>query len=177
MAKKILSDKDSALFRQTVGKVTIIKDDKVLLKPKVRVRAKDNREETFQRTAIVDEPLRAEDSLNFLTTGLPKNLLKKLRQGYFGLDAKLDLHGLNSYQAQRKLHRFLDDSVEEGCQCVHIIHGKGYGSKNNYPILKNNLNSWLKQHRDVQAFCSALPKNGGTGAVWVLLHLADKYQS
>jgi DNA-nicking Smr family endonuclease len=27
----------------------------------------------------------------------------------------------------------------------------------------------------VQAFCSASPKDGGTGAVFVLLRLSDKY--
>jgi len=58
---------------------------------------------------------------------------------------------------------------------VHIIHGKGYRSENSHPVLKNNLNQWLRQHRDVQAFCSASAKDGGAGAVLVLLHLAEKY--
>ncbi|MDD1606319.1 MAG: Smr/MutS family endonuclease, partial [Methylococcaceae bacterium] len=57
----------------------------------------------------------------------------------------------------------------------HIVHGKGHRSPDNYPIIKNNLNVWLRQHKDVQAFCSATPKNGGTGAVVVLLQLSEKY--
>jgi DNA-nicking Smr family endonuclease len=43
-------------------------------------------------------------------------------------------------------------------------------------VLKNNLNSWLRQHKDVQAFCSTPPKDGGTGAIFVLLQLSEKYR-
>jgi DNA-nicking Smr family endonuclease len=56
------------------------------------------------------------------------------------------------------------------------VHGKGYRSLDNQPVLKNNLNLWLRQHRDVQAFCSASPKDGGAGAVLVLLRLSEKYR-
>jgi DNA-nicking Smr family endonuclease len=43
------------------------------------------------------------------------------------------------------------------------------------PVIKNELNRWLRQHKDVQAFCSASQKDGGTGALFVLLRLSDKY--
>jgi len=52
---------------------------------------------------------------------------------------------------------------------VRIIHGKGYGSREQAPVLKNSLNSWLRQHPDVLAFSSTRPEHGGTGAVHVLL--------
>lgn len=181
MSKKILSDEERALFRQTVGKVKVIEHNSVLLKPNKKPKAVPqsqnfDEENSSQKTSIAGEQLRAEDSLSFLATGLQKNVLKKMRRGYFGLDAELDLHGLNSHQANQQLQRFLRDCVEEGCHCVHIIHGKGYRSENNFPILKNNLNIWLRQHHDVQAFCSASAKDGGTGAVLVLLYLSDKYK-
>ena len=76
---------------------------------------------------------------------------------------------------KNNLLHFLHDCAETGCRCVHIVHGKGYRSADNHPVLKNNLNLWLRQHKDVQAFCSAPPKDGGTGAVFVLLQLAEKY--
>ncbi len=176
MAKNKLSDDDSTLFRQMVGKVTTIEQDKVLLNPISSVNlTMVNQKRSLQETLTMEKLLKAEDHLSFLAAGLHKDVLKKLLKGYFGLDAELDLHGLTRHQAQRQLQRFLNDCIEEGCQCVHIIHGKGYRSENNYPILKNNLNNWLRQHRDVLAFCSASPKEGGTGAVLVLLHLTDKY--
>jgi DNA-nicking Smr family endonuclease len=115
------------------------------------------------------------DSLNFLSAGLQNNVLKKLRRGYFGVDAEIDLHGLTGYDAKRQLLHFLHNSVQDGCRCVHIVHGKGYRSQDNLPVIKNELNQWLRQHKDVQAFCSASPKDGGTGAVFVLLRLSDKY--
>ncbi len=40
--------------------------------------------------------------------------------------------------------------------------------------LKTHVNSWLRQHRDVLAFVSAPEKQGGTGAVLVLLKRAEK---
>ena len=88
---------------------------------------------------------------------------------------KLIWHGLSRAQAQQQLLKFLHLSSQNGWRCVRIIHGKGYRSPDNQPILKNSVNQWLRQHRDVLAFCSAKPADGGTGAVYVLLKLSNKY--
>ncbi len=182
MAKKILTPEDSNLFRQAIGTVLIVKRDKVSLTPV-------NKPKPYPKPAVINveghlidtatslaiAPVGIEDSLSFLKTGLQNKVLKKLRRGYFGLDAEIDLHGLSSDEAKRQLLNFLYRCIEEGCRCVHIVHGKGHRSPDNHPILKNNLNLWLRQHKDVLAFCSAAPKNGGTGAVLVLLQLSEKY--
>jgi len=182
VAKKILSPEDSDLFKQAIGKVHKVKSDKVLLTP-------DNKPKPYPKRPAVNveghliypeaslelDKVGIEDRLSFLNTGLQHKVLKKLRQGFFGLDAEIDLHGLTSEEAKRQLLNFLHHCVEDGCRCVHIVHGKGHRSPDNHPILKNNLNLWLRQHKDVQAFCSASQKNGGTGAVVVLLQLSEKY--
>lgn len=98
-----------------------------------------------------------------------------MRRGHYGLDADLDLHGLTSAEARREMLKFLHYCEQDGCRCVRIIHGKGYRSENNLPVLKNDLNIWLRQRQEVQAFCSAAQKEGGTGAVIVLLRLSGKY--
>ena len=181
MAKKNLTPEDSDLFRQTIGKVHVVKSDKVLLtadkKPKPYPKSQVvNVEEHLCGAAEFDiEKVGLEDSLSYTAPGLQHNVLKKLRKGQFGLNAEIDLHGLSSNEAKRQLLHFLHDCIENGCRCVHIVHGKGYRSADNHPVLKNNLNLWLRQHKDVQAFCSAPPKDGGTGAVYVLLQLAEKY--
>ncbi|MDH5572217.1 MAG: Smr/MutS family endonuclease, partial [Gammaproteobacteria bacterium] len=54
-------------------------------------------------------------------------------------------------------------------RCVRIIHGKGYGSVSQQPVLKQFVNYWLRQREDIMAFCSARQADGGTGAVYVLL--------
>lgn len=181
MAKKNLTSEDSDLFRQTIGKVRVIKNDKVPLtvdnkpKPYPKSQAVNVEEHLSGSTEFDIENVGLEDSLSYTAPGLQHNVLKKLRKGHFGLDAEIDLHGLNSNDAKRQLLHFLHDCVEDGCRCVHIVHGKGYRSADNHPVLKNNLNLWLRQHKDVQAFCSAPPRDGGTGAVFVLLQLAEKY--
>jgi DNA-nicking Smr family endonuclease len=177
VAKKNLTPEDSDLFRQTIGKVHTVKSDKVLLtggnKPKPYPKSQAvNVEEHLSGTAKVDETVGIDDSLSFMAPGLQHGVLKKLRKGQFGLDAEIDLHGLTSNDAKQQLLHFLHDCIKDGCRCVHIIHGKGYRSADNHPVLKNNLNLWLRQHQSVQAFCSAPPKDGGTGAVFVLLQLS-----
>ncbi len=181
MAKKTLSAEDSALFRQSIGKVKTIESNIRTIekaeKPKPYPQ-KQNRQIENKFKQSIDQNIQKlyqEDSLYFLAPGLQKNVLKKLRKGYYGLDASLDLHGLTSQEALHQLSRFLHFSIENGHRCVHIIHGKGYGSENNQPVLKNDINIWLRQHQDVQAFCSTPPKEGGTGAVFVLLKLSQKY--
>jgi DNA-nicking Smr family endonuclease len=184
VAKKILTHQESDLFRQSVGEVRAVKSDKILLekehkpKPYPRKKALDTSEcslNDFVTEMDIDQ-LGIEDSLSFSMPGLQKNVLKKLRRGAYGFDAEIDLHGLSSQEAKQRLIQFLHRCVEDGCRSVHIIHGKGFRSPDNLPVLKNNLNSWLRQHQDVQAFCSALPKDGGTGAIIVLLQLAEKYR-
>ncbi|MGZ4955563.1 MAG: Smr/MutS family protein [Methylobacter sp.] len=183
MTKKNLTPEDSDLFRITIGKVRTVESDKVLL-------TKDSKPKPFPKSQTVNveehlsgivefdvEKVSLEDSMSFMIPGLQHTILKKLRKGQFGLDAEIDLHGLNSNEAKRQLLHFLHDCVEDGCRCVHIVHGKGYRSADNHPVLKNNLNIWLRQHKDVQAFCSAPPKDGGTGAVFVLLQLSEKYNA
>ncbi|WP_341325343.1 Smr/MutS family protein [Methylotuvimicrobium sp. KM2] len=180
MRKKSLTQEDRDLFRQTVGKVISIDSDKLHLsttpkpKPIPAKRSVDNAQ-SLDESILVTELLSLEDSLSFLSPGLQKNVLRKMRKGHYGLDAEIDLHGLSSHEAKKQLLRFLHSCVEEGFRCVCIVHGKGYRSPDNLPILKNSLNLWLRQHRDVQAFCSAPHREGGTGAVFVLLRLTDKY--
>jgi len=175
VAKKNLTPEDRDLFRLTIGKVQAVKSDKVLLtenrkpKPYPKQQPIDTEERLNDAAEFDVEKLGLEDSLSFTAPGLQHNVLKKLRKGQFEQEAEIDLHGLNSNAAKQQLLNFLHDSVARGYRCVHIVHGKGYRSEGNHPVLKNNLNLWLRQHRDVQAFCSASPKDGGTGAVLVLL--------
>lgn len=181
MTKKNLSDADSQLFRQTIGQVKKIKHNSVTLKPKpLKPIPKEKLLESNFNTNPIEKvklQLTAEAKVSFLAAGLQRNLLKQLQCGYFELDVSLDLHGLNSYQAQKSTARFLHECIENGYRCVHIVHGKGYRSEANYPVLKNDLNIWLRNHIDVQAFCSATPKEGGTGAMLVLLSVSEKYWS
>jgi DNA-nicking Smr family endonuclease len=181
VTKKIISPKDRDLFRQTIGDVRAVKSDKVQLKqndlpkPFKKPQPYDLNESLHHSIEPDIDNVSHEETLSFTAPGIQNSVLAKLRKGFFGVQAEIDLHGLNSETAKQQLLHFLNDSTKAGYRCVHIIHGKGYRSTDSHPVLKNNLNRWLRQHKDVQAFCSASQRHGGAGAVYVLLKTSRVY--
>jgi DNA-nicking Smr family endonuclease len=109
------------------------------------------------------------EELNYARPGLQHQVFRRLRRGQFAVAAELDLHGMNTADARAAVAGFLADCIAANRRCVRIIHGKGYGSPERKPVLKGMLNQWLKHRREVLAFCSARPVDGGTGAIYVLL--------
>ncbi len=104
--------------------------------------------------------------------GLDPRVLRKLRAGEFVAQAHLDLHGLTAEEARHEVDRFLIESYRAGRRCVLIVHGKGRNSKDQVPVLKLRLKSWLARgqwSRLLLAFTSARACDGGTGAIYVLL--------
>lgn len=182
MTKKNISPEDSDLFRRTVGPVRAVNNDRVecarVAKPNhFRRPAAANEEEPADYGFGDYEKIGGEDALCFNVPGLQKNVLVRLRKGHFAPGARLDLHGLTWKEAKTRLARFLDRCVEDGCRCVILIHGKGSRSAGQHPVLKNNLNHWLRRHDRVLAFCSAAPREGGAGALWLLLRVSDRYRA
>jgi DNA-nicking Smr family endonuclease len=116
----------------------------------------------------------AGDELNFLRDGLGTDTLRKLRRGHWKLQSEIDLHGLTVAEARPALVEFLNDCLREGLRCVRIIHGKGLGSKNQMPVLKRKVASWLMQRDEILAFCQARRVEGGGGAAVVLLKSARR---
>ena len=172
------SDKDNKdgndLFRQAMHDVAPLKpDNRVRHKPAPRKppvqRAKSEPamfEERFTRGMLEEE---CPDHLNFERAGgAQKSMLKKLRNGKLSVESTLDLHGLSVEEARLQLAGFLDVCRQSGYRHVIIIHGKGFRSQSK-PVIKPMVNRWLRQADEVLAFCSAQPKDGGTGAVYVLL--------
>jgi DNA-nicking Smr family endonuclease len=104
--------------------------------------------------------------------GTDRNLLRALRRGDFSIQGRLDLHGLTQVQAKEAFERFLADSRRAGRRCVLIVHGRGLHSKDEIPVLKQQMKVWLSQKsigKQVLAFATARPNDGGAGAVYVLL--------
>ncbi|MDT3707428.1 MAG: Smr/MutS family protein [Thiobacillus sp.] len=109
------------------------------------------------------------EELFFSRPGVPTAALRKLRRGGWVIKGELDLHGHTGDEARVALALFLNRCMKDDRRCVRIIHGKGLGSKNRLPVLKNKVRHWLMQREDVLAFCQARAVDGGTGAVIVLL--------
>jgi len=104
--------------------------------------------------------------------GLDPRVLRRLRRGDFAWQDHLDLHGMTSAIARVAVDRLLAESVALGHRCVLIVHGRGRNSKDQTPVLKERLKSWLARGRAariVLGFTTARPCDGGAGALYVLL--------
>src|SRR5438552_6727676 len=104
--------------------------------------------------------------------GLDPRVLRRLRRGDFAWQDHPDLHGMTSATARVAVDRFLAESVVLGHRCVLIVHGRGRNSKDQTPVLKERLKSWLARGRAariVLGFTTARPCDGGAGALYVLL--------
>lgn len=108
---------------------------------------------------------------------LDPKVYRQLRAGQFSPEAHLDLHGLNTDQAQLTLLHFVREHYLGGKRCLLLIPGRGANSPGGLPVLKEELKSWLTREplkRVVLAFTTALPRHGGTGALYVLLRKFKK---
>jgi DNA-nicking Smr family endonuclease len=104
--------------------------------------------------------------------GLDRRILARLSRGDFAFRDHLDLHGMTRDEARKEVEVFLAEAHAEGRRCVLIVHGRGHNSKDNIPVLKTALKTWLERGRiarRVLAFCTARPCDGGAGAMYVLL--------
>lgn len=110
----------------------------------------------------------SEDQLFFKRSGLQHKRIKQFVRGDIRQSSCLDLHKMTVEQARNAVSNFLLHSREHHFTCVRIIHGKGRLSPSGAK-LKNYVNCWLKQIPWVLAFSSAHPRDGGTGALYVLL--------
>jgi|LGOV01.1.fsa_nt_gb DNA-nicking Smr family endonuclease len=120
------------------------------------------------RDAVVD------DVLSFARAGIQQKVQKKLRRGEFPIEDILDLHGYTTVEAKTAIQDFLYECLRQHIRYILIIHGKGYRSDQKIPVLKTHVAYWLPQHKDVLAYSSAQVKDGGTGAIYVILKSSAK---
>jgi len=108
---------------------------------------------------------------------IDRNTAKKFNKGDFEIERVLDLHGKNEEQAFVRVNNFIKSSYSQSLRCVLIITGKGKNSTDvdlfsHKAILKNSVPKWLNQDElrgYILSFNYALPKDGGEGALQVLL--------
>lgn len=109
------------------------------------------------------------NALRFCRQHVGKRTLRKLQRGGFSVQAEIDLHGMTLAEAKPRLSDFIEYNASQGKCCVRVVHGKGLGSGDRGPVLKNAVNRWLRTWDNVLAFVSTRQVDGGTGAVYVLL--------
>jgi DNA-nicking Smr family endonuclease len=101
-----------------------------------------------------------------------RRFLHKLRNGLYSIQGQIDLHGLSRADAQIAVEDCIIRMSRFHSCCVKIIHGRGINSPTDRATLKESLQRLLstrRMSRYVVAYASAPPRDGGVGAVYVLL--------
>ena len=165
-----IEPEDAALFRAAVGAVNPLPEQN-------RITPQPPSPKPFRPTSAT--PHEIPDTLSdhaaenapddFLDNGLSRMTLRKLRRGNWPIQDTLDLHGNTGDAARKLLQEFLHAAAQHELRCVLVIHGKGMNSQSGEAVLRKLTRHWLTQHPNVLAYCNAQPKDGGSGAVLVLL--------
>ena len=172
-----MSKKDIDEFRRAVrGTKPLQHEERVLptaAKPKPRARFSKADEEAVLAESLEDDidTLEHESggALRFCRQHVGRRTMRKLQRGGYAVQAELDLHGMTLDEARPRLADFIQYSASQDKLCVRVVHGKGLGSGDRGPVLKNAVSRWLRKWDCVLAFVSTRQVDGGTGAVYVLL--------
>lgn len=120
-------------------------------------------------TQAMLNPVASQATLNYRIATLQHKVFEDLKAGNLRWFEAVDLHGCTVEDARFAVLQIIQMAKDENQNVIKIVHGKGPEA-----ILKTYVNGWLRQHRDVLAFVSAPEKQGGTGAVLVLLKRSEK---
>ncbi len=111
---------------------------------------------------------------------------RKLRQGQFEIEARIDLHGMRQHEAHAALKRFLTSCFGRGFRWVLVITGKGAPQRprsddefgmSERGILRKNVPMWLAEpdlRALVVSYTTAAISHGGEGALYVQLRNPDR---
>lgn len=154
-------DRDDDLFRRAMGDVVPLDGpDRAPAGPEPRPRVR-----------VRPPPRLLVDGDSGHASGVSERQRAALRGGRVPAGMKLDLHGLRSDAARDLVRRRIADAVAAGVRCVLIVHGRGRRSQG-APVLRDAVVEVLTTPPAVglvRAFCPALPRDGGPGAMYVLL--------
>jgi DNA-nicking Smr family endonuclease len=174
-----ISDDDSALFRSAVGGVRELPEsDRVFAakrKPPARPRQASTEllpDDHSMPDGVLDDAPGFGERQAFRHPSVSQRVWRQLQRGQFRIDDDLDLHGYCVDDARVALARFLAECTQGKYHCIRVITGKGFGSQRATPVLKAQVDRWLQLRPEVLAFCSTIGRDGGTGAVYVLLRHA-----
>jgi len=181
-----MTEEDKSVFLSAVSDVTPIRSAKQVneySQRQTQARIKSTLKKVRKSQFEVDIPKCAERSertnrpnkvgpfekIMYHQKGIQLQTLSRLRKGELRAEGVLDLHGLTIENAEPQILSFVNEALQNKKRVIRIIHGKGYNSDEPFPALKNLVNQTLRSIIPIIAFCSAPEKEGGTGAVNVLL--------
>lgn len=178
---------DEDLFKQSMQDVTPLSVRKKVAtkKPNPKhISAAERRFNALQTSAqnepshipapLEVKPIEPYAVLGMKKSGIQEGVYRKLRLGKYAIESRLDLHQKSVQQAQQAVLRCVQDCLRANVRCVLILPGKGARNSAQPAILKSHLVHWLTHLPDVQAFHTAQPKDGGSGAFYVLLRKSEQ---
>ncbi len=172
-----MNEKDIEEFRRAIQGTKPLQAEQrapaAELRPKPRARFSKADEKQVLAESLEDDIDTLEHgygaALRFQRPHVGRRTMRKLQRGGYSVQAEIDLHGMTLDEAKPRLTDFINYCAAQGKMCVRIVHGKGLGSGDRGPVLKNAVNRWLRKWDCVLAFVSTPQVHGGTGAVYVLL--------
>ena len=151
------------------GKVEPIQNKEVIFKESC---SEDFINYVGESSAMLDE-LKKGDFKN-----IDGNLADKFRKGKMSIEAKLDLHGYTQDKAYDRLINFVLSCYSNQKRCLIVITGKGSSKtpenfwEERTGKLKELVPTWLNSDKlrpYILTFATAQQKDGGSGALYVLL--------
>lgn len=109
------------------------------------------------------------DSSRFEPDPIEPRRKRRLSRERDPIEARLDLHGLNSIAAEQRLKAFVQQAYANDYRAVLVITGKGMAENG---ILKRNAPEWLADPalgHIVAGISQAHARHGGSGALYVAL--------
>lgn len=101
--------------------------------------------------------------------GLDRARFERLKRGQMAIEARLDLHGKTQDEAHRELSAFIARAQAQGRRLALVVTGKG---RDGQGVLRLSVPRWLNEpalRGRVLALANAQPRDGGSGALYVLL--------
>jgi len=185
MSRRAIDPAEQALWRDAMRDVarrraaTKVAPAEIVGTAKISVVPAEAGTQSKRRDVALDPGFRRDDDvkrdagtekLHAPTPGLDRRSALRLKRGQREIEARLDLHGMTQIEAHRALAGFITRSHTAGKRALLVITGKGL--KEGSGVLRAAVPRWLGEpamRPRVLAVTPAMPKDGGAGALYILL--------
>lgn len=172
--KRPVSQDEAALFKHAMREATPIEggdrapDEELAEQRTAKLSPRSPARDTF---APIGVDRKLPELRSGEAAGLDRRTMDRLRRGQIRVEGRLDLHGHTQDEAQSALVDFLRRAQGSGKRCVIVITGRGRMGQGG-GVLRSQTPRWLNLpslRPLVLGFAAAQPKDGGAGALYVLL--------
>jgi len=171
------NDDDAALWQRVTSQIKPLQSDRytgsnLTPAPSQQKLSKPKRRIAPSHPSAPDAPNAKQKPIDLSEgdhAGLDGATRRRLAKGALPVESRIDLHGCTAAQAEQRLKTFISGAARIGLRCVLVITGKGTGGEG---VLRRHVPVWLKQPPvadHVLAIAPAQPKDGGTGALYVMI--------